>query len=66
MILLKDVYQAKKQWDCGWFVAWSRLRARKEYWARRRPPTPGDIAGASERDAGSVEAGTPRASSHLR
>jgi hypothetical protein len=32
MISPLDVYRARKHWDCGWFVAWTRLRCRRAYW----------------------------------
>lgn len=35
MITPLQVYRAKRTWGVGWFVAWTRLRARREYW---KPP----------------------------
>jgi hypothetical protein len=37
MISPLGIHRASRQWGCGWFVAWTRLRCRREYWSSHAP-----------------------------
>lgn len=47
-VSLSEIRQASRQWHCSWFVAWCRLRCRREYWDCRASALVGPTnAGAS-------------------
>jgi hypothetical protein len=39
MISPMEIHRASRRWKCGWFVAWTRLRCRREYWSSHTFPS---------------------------
>jgi hypothetical protein len=54
MITPLEIHRASRRWGCGWFVAWTRLRCRQDYWASHTPVDAPRDAGPSEAWSGTA------------